>query len=180
MKNNNPIDILFKNIIHYNTFEPIENIKNIVNNFIKIIENINDLENMLFIDSSNKIYKKIDKKGQLSTQNIVADVEVSEYLDYKTLMLLIPILKSRDFTLKIQSLIKSEDFEINESDENLYKPWEWVQKSDYNKMIRKLSNIKKQDINCNDMFVYMFNDRVDLFCEDTMIKVALDKSKLFK
>jgi len=151
LKNNNPIDTLFKNIIHYNTFEPIENIKNIVNNFIKIIENINDLENMLFIDSSNKIYKKIDKKGQLSTQNIVADVEVSEYLDYKTLILLIPILQNRNFTLTIQNLIRSEDFEINDDDNNLYYPWKWVEKEDYNKMISKFSNIKKQDINIKEI-----------------------------
>ena len=151
LKNNNSIDILLKNIIHYNTFEPIENIKDIVNNFMNIIENTRNLENMLFVDSSNKTYQKIDKNGQSTRQTIVAEAEVSEYLDYKTLILLIPILRNRNFTLAIQDLIRSDDFEIDNDDDNLFHPWKWVQKSDYNKMIGKISNIKKQDINIKEI-----------------------------
>jgi len=151
LSNNNSNDILFKNIIHYDTFEPIENIKNIVNNFMNIIENTNDLENMLFVDSSNKTYQRFDKKGQVTRQTIVAEVEVTEYLDYKTLILLIPILRNRNFTLRIKDLIKSDDFEMNEDDEHLFNPLKWVHKSDYNKMISKISNIKRQDINIKEI-----------------------------
>jgi len=147
LKNNKSIDTLFKNIIHYNTFEPIQKIKETIENLINIIENNKNLEAMLFVDSSNKNYQKIGKNGQITTNTTTAVVEVTEYIDYKTLLLLIPILRNRNFSMEIQNLIKSEDFEINEEEDSLYKPWEWVQKTDYNKMINKISNIKKQDIN---------------------------------
>jgi hypothetical protein len=176
LKNNNSFDILLKNIIHYNTFEPIQNIKDIVNSFIKIIDNTRDLENMLFVDSSNKTYQKFDKKGQATRQTIVAEVEVSEYLDYKTLILLIPILRNRNFTLAIQNLIRTEDFEINDEDDNLYHPWKWVQKSDYNKMIGKLSNIKKQDINIKEIE----NDESDDYKRLHQLFKNIEKTELKK
>ena len=151
LKKNDSFDILFKNIIHYNTFEPMENIYNMMNSFMNIIQNKNDLEKMLFEDSSSKSYRKFDKKNDTVVQRRVAEVEVSEHLDYKTLMLLIPILRNRNLTLHIQDLIKSEDFEINENEESLFKPWEWVQKSDYKKMILRMSNIKRDDINIKEI-----------------------------
>lgn len=176
LKNNNSIDILFKNIIHYNTFEPMQSIKDIVNSFMRIIDNTRDLENMLFVDSSNKTYQKFDKKGQATRQTIVAEVEVSEYLDYKTLILLIPILRNRNFTLAIQNLIRSDDFEINDDDENLYHPWKWVQKSDYNKMIGKISNIKKQDINIKEIE----NDESDDYKRLHQLFKNIEKTELKK
>jgi len=176
LKNNNSIDILLKNIIHYNTFEPIDNIENIVHNFINIIENTRDLENMLFVDSSNKTYQRFDKQGQATRQTIVAEVEVSEYLDYKTLMLLIPILRNRNFTLAIQNLIRSEDFEINDDEDNLFHPWKWVQKSDYNKMIGKISNIKRQDINVKEIE----NDESDDYKRLHQLFKNIEKTELKK
>ena len=151
LKKNDSFDILFKNIIHYNTFEPMENISNMMNSFMNIIQNKNDLEKMLFADSSSKSYRKFDKKNQAVVQPRVAEVEVSEHLDYKTLMLLIPILRDRNLTLYIQDFIKSDDFEINEDEESLFKPWKWVQKSDYKKMITRISNIKRDDINIKEI-----------------------------
>jgi hypothetical protein len=147
LKNNRAFDSLFKNIIHYDTFEPIEKIKETMNDFINIIKNNKSLEQMLFADSSNKTYQKISKNGDFTTGVMVADVEVTEYINYKTLMMLIPILRNRNFSLTIQDLIKSEDFEINEDEDKLHNPWEWVQKADYNKMLNLISNIKKTDIN---------------------------------
>ena len=150
-RNNDSFDILFKNIIHYNTFEPMENIYNMMNSFMNIIQNKNDLGKMLFADLSNRSYRKFNKNNQSVMQTVNAEGEVVEYLDYKTLMLLIPILKNRNLTLHIQDLIRSDDFEINENEDSLFKPWEWVQKSDYKKMIRRMSNIKKDDINIREI-----------------------------
>ena len=151
LKINDSFDILFKNIIHYNTFEPMENIYDMMNSFMNIIQNKNDLEKMLFMDSSSKSHLKFNKKNKTVIQIVNADIEVVEHLDYKVLLLLIPILKNRNLTLHIQDLIKSDNFEINDNQDNLFKPWKWVQKSDYNKMIAKISNIKREDINIQEI-----------------------------
>jgi hypothetical protein len=147
LKNNKAIDTLFKKIIHYNTYEPVEKMKQVIISFLKIINNTNDLNSMLFADITSSEYKRINKDNKTVVQKTVPLVEVTEYLDYNTLLLLIPILKNRNFTLQIRELISSEEFELNEDEDSLFKPWEWVQSSEYNKMIRLLSNITKQDIN---------------------------------
>ena len=146
LKNNQNIDTFFKNLIHYNTFEPILEIKSNVNSFLKIIGNTNNVGKMLFSSVTSTQYKRINKDNKAVNVKSVPVVEVTEYLDYKTLILLIPILRNRNFTLQIQELIRNDEFELNDDEDSLFKPWEWVSKSEYNKMTRLLSNIKKQDI----------------------------------
>jgi len=159
LKNNKTIDTLFKTLIHYNTYEPVVEIKKIMNSFIKIIRNTNDLEKMLFSNVTGTQYKRFNNDNKTVIAKTVPIVEVTEYLDYHTLLLLIPILKNRNFTLQIQNLINSDEFVINDDDDKLFKPWEWVSKSEYNKMISLLSNIKKQDIDIQTIV----NDESDDF-----------------
>lgn len=126
--NNHFFDLLFKNIIHYNNRKPVQVIYDLFKKLFKIIKGIKEQKyaEVLMILGT----KKVDK-------------EAYEYVDTKSLILLIPILRSLDLLDNISNNLNDiDDIKINED----FDLTSWTNRKNYKNLINQISNITKDDI----------------------------------
>lgn len=125
---NMSFDLLFKNIIHYESKKPIYEIYNNTKLLLEIIKNI-----------KNKSYSNIFHLKNIKT-NKKPLKESTEYLNYNAIIMMIPILKNNLYSSSI-----IENIKLEENIEEQFKPQTWVNKKDYKKLINMISNILPKD-----------------------------------